>query len=64
MSNTDLSQELQIAVDHFGFTLRDIEKVTINAMKSAFAPYSERVRIIYDTIKPGYAKARQVLGLV
>ncbi len=64
MSDTSLSQELRIAVVHFGFTLRDIEKVTINAMKSAFAPYNERVRIIYDIIKPGYAEARQVLGLV
>jgi hypothetical protein len=27
-------------------------------MKSAFAPYDERVRIIYDLIKPGYAKVR------
>ncbi len=64
MSNTTLSRELQIAVDMFGFSLRDIEKVTINAMKSAFAPYNERVRIIYDSIKPGFARERQLLGLV
>jgi adenosine deaminase len=42
-------------VQHYGFTLKDLEKVTINGMKSAFAHYDERVRIIFDIIKPRYA---------
>jgi adenosine deaminase len=29
--------------------------VTINAMKSAFLPFDERLAFIDDTIKPGYA---------
>jgi len=35
-----------------------LEKLTINAMKSAFFPYAERIRIIYTVIKPGYARIR------
>jgi adenosine deaminase len=29
---------------------------TINAMKSAFIPFDERLAIINETIKPAYAK--------
>lgn len=58
MSNTTMSTEFQAAADTFGLTLDDFEKITINAMKSAFIPYSERCRIIYTVIKPGYAKIR------
>jgi hypothetical protein len=36
--------------------------LTINAMKSAFLPYRERLEIIYDRIKPGYARALASLG--
>ena len=62
MSNTTLSNEIGLAVKHFGLTLRDIEKFTINAMKSAFIHYDERVRIIYDVLKPGYATIRELSG--
>jgi len=48
----------------FGLTLGDVERLTINAMKSAFVGYDERVRIIYDRIKPGYAKLRGEPALV
>ena len=40
-------------------TLADLEKITINGMKSAFAHYDTRVRIIFDKIKSGYAKLRE-----
>ena len=36
----------------------DFEWVTINAMKSAFAPFPERLDLINHVIKPGYAAAR------
>ena len=36
----------------------DVEKLTINAMKSAFVGYDERLALIYEKIKPGYAKLR------
>ena len=34
---------------------RDLERFTINAMKSAFIPFDERLELIDDVIKPGYA---------
>lgn len=59
MSNTTMTKEFKIAHDVFGLTFDDLEKLTINAMKSAFIPYNKRIGVIYDVIKPGYKKARQ-----
>ncbi|RKX81942.1 MAG: adenosine deaminase [Spirochaetes bacterium] len=59
MSNTTLSKEYKIAVKYFNLNLRDIEKLTINAMKSAFIHYDERIRIIYDILKPAFARLRE-----
>ena len=42
----------------FGYGWSDIEWLTINAMKSAFAHFDERLRIINTVIKPGFATAR------
>jgi adenosine deaminase len=61
MSNTTMTKELYLAHKTFKLGLDDLEKITINAMKSAFIPYNRRIRFIYDVIKPGYAKARQRL---
>ena len=61
MSNTTLTKEYLTASDLFGISLDDIEKLNINAMKSAFVHYNERIRIIYDVIKPGYQKIREKL---
>ncbi len=58
MSNTTLTKEIEIAVKHYNLSLRDLEKLTINAMKSAFCHYDERIRIIYDIIKPEFAHLR------
>ncbi len=58
MSDTTMTKEFQIAQDTFGLGLADFEKVTINAIKSAFIPFDARIRLIYDVIKPGYAKLR------
>jgi len=59
MSGTNLTREYALACEHYGLGLRDLEKIALNAMKSAFAPYNERVRLIYDVIKPGYAAIRK-----
>jgi adenosine deaminase len=59
MSNTTLGKELTLAVNHYNLDLRDLEKITINAMKSAFVHYDERIRIIYDILKPGFARVRE-----
>ncbi|MBI5364801.1 MAG: adenosine deaminase [Planctomycetes bacterium] len=58
MSRTSMTDELMLAVEHFGCTLDQIEKLTINGMKSAFAHYDERIAVIFERIKPGYAKLR------
>ncbi|GAA3527125.1 adenosine deaminase [Aeromicrobium panaciterrae] len=55
MSNTSMSREMQLLVDAFGYTTDDLRWFTINAMKSAFLPFDERLDLINNTIKPGYA---------
>jgi adenosine deaminase len=42
-------------VDAFGYDLARLRWFTINAMKSAFLPFDERLAIIEDVVKPGYA---------
>ena len=59
MSNTTMTGEFRLARRVFHLELADFEKVTINAMKSAFLPHRERLKYIYDVIKPGYARARR-----
>ena len=61
MSNTTLTKEFLVAIEHFGLTLDDVEKLTINAMKSAFNSYKDRLYYIYSIIKPGYQKIRETL---
>ena len=58
MSNVMLSDEFQRLSRIVGLTLADVERLSINAMKSAFVGYDERVAIIYARIKPGYARLR------
>jgi len=58
MSDTTMTKEFRLASRAFRLGIEDLEKLTINAMKSAFQPYNKRIRLIYDIIKPGYAKAR------
>jgi len=58
MSAITLSEELRRLTETLGLTIDDVERLSINAMKSAFLGYDERVRIIYDLIKPGFAKLR------
>ncbi|WP_310530132.1 adenosine deaminase [Nocardioides sp.] len=55
MSQTSMTEEMSGLVDAFGYTLEDLRWFTINAMKSAFLPFDERLAIIDDVIKPGYA---------
>jgi adenosine deaminase len=55
MSDTDMSREMLKLVETFGYGWSDLERFTINAMKSAFIPFPDRLRIIDEVIKPGYA---------
>jgi adenosine deaminase len=59
MSNTNMTREFEAAAETFGLSLDDFEKITVNAMKSAFVPYKERCDFIYSIIKPGYAEIRK-----
>jgi adenosine deaminase len=56
MSGITLTDEYRTAAETFNMDLPDLERITINAMKSAFVPYKQRVALIYDVIKPGYAR--------
>jgi len=62
MSRTSMTDEYMLAVEHFGCSLGALEKLAINGMKSAFAGYDERIRLIFERIKPGYARLREELG--
>ncbi|HIG10514.1 MAG TPA: adenosine deaminase [Planctomycetes bacterium] len=59
MSGTTMTDEYQIAVEHYGLEFNDLEKLSINAAKSSFAPYAERVSTIFGRIKPRFAELRR-----
>src|SRR6202161_3002163 len=58
MSSTTMTQQFEAAAETFGLSLADFEKITINAMKSAFLPYDQRCHFIYSVLKSRYAKIR------
>jgi adenosine deaminase len=58
MSGTSQSREFEHLVDTFGYTLDDMQWFTVNAMKSAFIPFDERLSMINDVVKPGYAELK------
>jgi adenosine deaminase len=60
MSGTSMTDELDKLVEAFGYGVPDLRWFAINAMKSAFLPFDERLAIIDEQIKPAYA----VLGAV
>ncbi|HYY07348.1 MAG TPA: adenosine deaminase [Actinomycetota bacterium] len=58
MSATSLSQEFAQLVEAFGIGWDRIARLTINAMKSAFIPFDERVDLLDRVIRPAYAELR------
>ncbi|MEU4474785.1 adenosine deaminase [Micromonospora sp. NPDC023888] len=56
MSGTSMSREMSLLVETFGYGWKELQWFTINAMKSAFIPFDERLRIIDEVIKPAYAE--------
>ena len=56
MSDVTLSSELALLARTFGFGLDELQWLTLNAMKSSFLSFDQRLRIINGTIKPGYAR--------
>ncbi|HCV36887.1 MAG TPA: adenosine deaminase [Acidimicrobiaceae bacterium] len=55
MSNVSMTSEMADLNNAFGWGLDDFRWLTINAMKSAFLPFDQRLEIINAVIKPGYA---------
>jgi adenosine deaminase len=62
MSDTSMTKETTLATRLFNLSFGELEKLSLNAMKSAFTPFDERLKLIYQVIKPGFAKARARLG--
>jgi adenosine deaminase len=56
MSATSMSREMNEMVKQCDWTFQDLQRVTINALKSAFIPFEERLAIIEEVVKPGYQK--------
>ena len=62
MSDTSMSAEMTSLVEAFDYSLRDLEWLTVNGMKSSFLPFDQRLDIINKVIKPGYARLREQVG--
>ena len=58
MSGVSVSSEFAALDAAFNLGLGEMEWLTINALKSAFAPFDERLRLINEVVKPGYAHLR------
>ncbi|MGW0044517.1 adenosine deaminase [Rhodococcus sp. NPDC003348] len=58
MSATTMSREMIKLAETFDYDWNDLERFTINALKSAFIPFPERLALIEDVVKPGYARLR------
>lgn len=56
MSGVSMSSELAALVDAFGYDWKRLRWLTVNGMKSSFLPFRERLEIIEQVIKPGYAQ--------
>jgi adenosine deaminase len=56
MSGTSMTREFTQLAEAFGYGWRDFLWFTVNAMKSAFVPFDERLAMINEVIKPGYAE--------
>ncbi|KRD16843.1 adenosine deaminase [Mycobacterium sp. Root265] len=55
MSDTTMSQEMLRLVEAFDYGWSDLLRFTINAMKSSFLHFDERLALIDGVIKPRYA---------
>ena len=60
MSGTSMSREMALLVEAFGYGWTELQWFTINAMKSAFIPFDERLR---DHQRGDQAGVREVDGL-
>jgi adenosine deaminase len=61
MSGVSMTSEMKELVTTFGYGLEELQWFTVNAMKSAFWPFEERLALIDQVIKPQYARLRSEL---
>ena len=54
MSDTTMSREFMLLHEQFGYGWADFQRFTVNAMKSAFIPFDQRIALIDEVIKPGF----------
>ncbi|GAB7006067.1 adenosine deaminase [Nocardioides sp. AN3] len=57
MSDTSMTRETFLLAEAFGYGWVELERFAVNAMKSAFLPYDQRVELIH-LVKDGYAGLR------
>jgi adenosine deaminase len=55
MSATSMTKEFEQLAEAFDWNIRDFQWLTVNAMKSAFAPFDQRLKLINEVIKPQFA---------
>jgi adenosine deaminase len=55
MSDVSMTSEMAALADTFGYGWADLQWFTVNAMKSSFLGFDERLDFINEVIKPGYA---------
>jgi adenosine deaminase len=55
MSDVSMTSEMTALADTFGYGWADLQWFTVNAMKSSFLGFDERLAMINEVIKPGYA---------
>src|SRR6478736_613352 len=58
MSGCSMTSEMTALCEAFGYGWDQLQWFTVNAMKSAFIPFDERLALIEEVIKPGYELAR------
>jgi adenosine deaminase len=59
MSGTSMTREMALLAEAFGYGWTDLQWFTINAMKSAFIGFDDRLDLINEVIKPGFARLVQ-----
>lgn len=58
MSSTSMTNEMDRCAEAFGWGWDRLERLSVDAMKSAFLPFEERVALIDSVIKPRYEALR------
>ena len=48
MFNTNLNQEYQILIEHFGFQVDELEQISLNSLRASLLPGAEKERLIKE----------------